>query len=421
MMNSRSSLCVTTALAGGVLASLFYPAAARAQCVTSSSSSSQQILDLDGDGDDGPTDPGPADDPVIVSNSIAVGSVNALSSAVTALTMNDSAITAQGSSPFVVANPTQAPNRQGGGVWVRGVGGNLLSSVPAKGVANAPASSVPVNCPSRVRQGFAGVQAGVDVANLNLNGIGGTLNVGLTSGYMESSAATSSSLTNFNFKVPFVGLYTVFNLGSFFADAQFRGNFFRGSVSDSLTGISGLQLNANGFTLSGNIGYHYLLPLDWFIEPSAGVNWSRTVVDPMNFAFKAPFVGVLVSNTSINDFDNVLGRASARVGTTLVNGQLTLQPFFTASVFHEFAGPIGSTLTAPTAPLAGIGETILSTSRIGTFGQFGVGIVGQIANSGLTGFVRSDYRTGSRFQGWSVAGGVRYTFDPEAGVAVGGK
>jgi len=34
MMNSRASLCVTSALASGVLAALLAPTAARAQCVT---------------------------------------------------------------------------------------------------------------------------------------------------------------------------------------------------------------------------------------------------------------------------------------------------------------------------------------------------------------------------------------------------
>jgi hypothetical protein len=65
---------------------------------------------------------------VAVANSFASASVTSLSSAVTALAMNDAAMTAQGSSPFVVANPSQTPNAVGGGVWVKGLCGYRLTS-----------------------------------------------------------------------------------------------------------------------------------------------------------------------------------------------------------------------------------------------------------------------------------------------------
>ena len=39
-----------------------------------------------------------------------------------------------------------------------------------------------------------------------------------------------------------------------------------------------------------NIGYNYKLPGDWFIEPSAGVNWSRAFVDPLNVSTIIPLL-----------------------------------------------------------------------------------------------------------------------------------
>ena len=278
-----------------------------------------------------------------------------------------------------------------------------------------------IQCPAAIYRRAGGA----DVANLNLGGSGGTLHIGLTSGYVQTSATTSDSLTNIGFQVPFFGGYASLTYGSFFADAQIRGNFFEGSITDAASNISGQKFNATGFTASANVGYHYNLPADWFIEPSIGVNWSRTFVDPMNFSSSTiattTFMGTTstssalgLSNFSINDFDSILGRASLRVGTTFVNGQYIFQPYFTASVFHEFASPIGSTvntaLTGLPAPLPSsiFESTFFSTSRIGTYGQFGLGVAGQIANSGWTSFVRGDYQTGSRFQGWDVTGGARY-------------
>ena len=43
---------------------------------------------------------------------------------------------------------------------------------------------------------------------------------------------------------------------------------------------------------------------------------------------------------TIEDIESVLGRLSLRVGTNFTHRGLAWQPFFTASVFHEFAGDV---------------------------------------------------------------------------------
>ena len=411
MVKSRSFLCVTTALVGGVLAAILAPSAAFAACTSADTSDNNMQF-----------------------QGLITGTVNAVSSVVTTITTTDSALVAQGTSAFVVSTPTQTPNQLGGGVWARGVGGNFLTSAPSSGsvfdtLSDQTVQSAAVNCQTRTRQGFGGAQVGADVANLNLGGSGGTLHVGLTSGFVETSALTES--TNVDFQVPFFGLYSALTYGNFFADAQIRGNFFEGSITDGLNNIPGEKLNARGFTVSANIGYNYKLPADWFIEPSVGVNWSRTFVDPVNFQGTQILLppgfspGLATSpgpsTLTINNFDNILGRASLRVGTTLINGQYIFQPFFVASVYHEFADPIQSTVFGIHNLDADFLTTQLSTGRIGTYGQFGLGVTGQIADSGLTGFVRGDYRTGSRFEGWSLTGGARYDFNPEKGPVIQGR
>jgi hypothetical protein len=49
-----------------------------------------------------------------------------------------------------------------------------------------------------------------------------------------------------------------------------------------------------------------------------------------------------------------------------------------------------------------------STSRIGTFYQYGVGTAIVLGNSGWVGFGRADYRMGENVEGYSVTGGIRY-------------
>jgi hypothetical protein len=232
--------------------------------------------------------------------------------------------------------------------------------------------------------------------------------------------------------VPFFGLYANLTYGSFFADAQIRGNFLEGSITNTQSATFGEKVNGRGFTVSSNIGYHYNLTGEWFIEPSAGANWSRTFVDPVNLStietvtstgfLPAPVLNL--SNVRIQDFDNITGRASIRAGTTFVSGQLIFQPFATASVFHEFASPISSrvnTLDVDSTGAPALQTGLFSTARIGTYAQFGLGVTGQVADSGLTSFVRGDYRTGSRFEGWSVIGGARYDFNPERSPVIQGR
>ena len=221
MIESRASLCVTTALAGGVLALLLAPSAAHAQCATPPSSFSKFTPP---DGTNGFTTtvtlPG--------FSSGGVGALSAITSVVSTLSAADASLTAQGSSPFVVASPTQAPDQQGGGVWVRGAGGSFRVSAPTTGVTfdsiptvNGTQVSATDCTESRTRQNFIGVQVGADVARLNFGGSGGTLNVGLTSGYFGLSSSDNAVSTSF--QVPFFGLYATATYGNFFADAQIRG------------------------------------------------------------------------------------------------------------------------------------------------------------------------------------------------------
>ncbi len=54
-----------------------------------------------------------------------------------------------------------------------------------------------------------------------------------------------------------------------------------------------------------------------------------------------------------------------------------------------------------------------STSRIGTYGQYSIGVAGQVVNTGWLGFVRVDYRNGDNIDGWTGNAGIRYQFTPE--------
>jgi opacity protein-like surface antigen len=337
-----------------------------------------------------------------------------------------------------VANPGgAAPNEQGGGVWARGVAGEstIKSTSGATITFSSPTfptgavnSAGNITCTSRERDSFGGVQVGTDVARLNLDGW--NFNMGFTAGYLESRArerdATPGvpSLPRTNFEVPFVGAYAVATKGGFFADIMVRGEFYNIEIDNPGASFFSQPFNAKGMSISTSMGYQFALANNWFIEPSAGFIFARTQVDPFNALGLAPPSTQQFSGTvSVSNIDSEIARATLRVGTSFNTGSLILQPFASASVFHEFAGAtdanfqtcvnclflVAGALAAPASI-----NVQSSTSRVGTYGQFSAGIAGQVVNTGWVGFVRGDYRTGDNIEGWTATGGLRYNFLPAA-------
>ena len=118
---------------------------------------------------------------------------------------------------------------------------------------------------------------------------------------------------------------------------------------------------------------------------------------------------------TVDDIDSFLGRASLSVGTSFVHRGVTWQPFFTASVFHEFAGDVTarSVETGTGNPaIDGLVLTTTSSGGIGTYGQFALGTAAVLGNTGWLGYGRVDYRIGDNVEGWSVNAGLRYQFTP---------
>src|SRR4051812_34234936 len=94
------------------------------------------------------------------------------------------------STAFIGSPPNPAPDQQGGGVWVRSVGGgvdvksNSSTIVTANGAVAGLPQNTPVNCNQTIHENFVGVQLGTDIARLNFNGW--NVHVGTTAGYTET-------------------------------------------------------------------------------------------------------------------------------------------------------------------------------------------------------------------------------------------
>jgi opacity protein-like surface antigen len=345
------------------------------------------------------------------------------------------AFLSQQGSAFVSAPGDPKPDQPGGGVWIRGVGGEVTNKFTsnATGTVSSPAfptflnTLATANCPGSVRETFAGAQVGQDIARLNWGGW--NLHWGTTAGYL-SSHATDSTGGSSNFEVPFLGTYLVATHGRFFADIMVREEFYSAKLNTPAVGVFGQEVGAHGVSVAVSAGYNFALANNWFIEPSAGFIWSRTEVDPFNIS-GGPNANGIVSTFTTAPIESEIGRLSLRAGTTISSGYMIWQPFASASVFHEFAGNVTSTATSlPNGAFAAVGVcpacvvtpiTLAgtnSTTRVGTYGQYSLGLAAQVANTGWLGFVRVDYRNGSNIEGWTGNAGLRYQFTPERIAAI---
>lgn len=359
--------------------------------------------------------------------SLAVPTGAASASISAAIGNVDTAFLTQQGSAFVSAPANPAPDQPGGGVWARGVGGqaNLSSTSNSTGVLTTSGGTVVdnvkvSNCPNSQRESFAGVQVGADIARLNWNGW--NVHLGTTAGYLGAKTTDNSGFSN-SFEVPFFGTYVVATKGRFFADLMVREEFYNVNMLNPGLSFNNQPVGAHGYSVSASTGYNFDLGNNWFIEPSAGFIYSSTSVD--NFtapgAFGPNLTGI-AGTIQTNDVISEIGRASLRVGKTIETPNVIWQPFGSVSVFHEFAGNVVSNFVSNNAQIIG-GPLVTynqqtSTSRVGTYGQYSLGLAGQVANTGWLGFVRVDYRNGNNIDGWTGNAGIRYQFTPEMIAAV---
>ncbi|RAI31279.1 hypothetical protein CH340_19130 [Rhodoplanes serenus] len=354
------------------------------------------------------------------------GAVNSL---VSVLNTATTVFQAQTGSAFVSSPANPAPGENGGGVWGRVVGGSVETQntgVTTLALAGTPVPGS-VNCATTTRQDFIGYQVGRDIAKLNWDGW--NVHAGATVGYMESQSRDKSLGGTFsgNTQIPFLGSYLAVTKGGFFADLLVRWDFYNMNLSDPANGLFGQNFNARGWSVGGNVGYNFALPNNWFIEPSAGFTYSRVTVDPLDVSGTLFTVlpGLsLPGSVQIDDIKSELGRASVRVGTNIVTPYAAVQPFVTGSIFHEFAGDVNTRFAI--APVLNVPITgVLTTDRVGTYGQVSAGLAAQVLNTGWLGYVRGDYRFGENIDGWTLNTGLRYQFMPEAAplpqVALNGK
>ena len=351
------------------------------------------------------------------------------------------------STAFIGSPPNPQPDQEGGGVWVRGVGGEVsvksstttpvsVTSTPAP----TPAASATVFCFQKVDEDFAGVQFGKDFGILNVNGW--NFHWGATAGYIGTNGSIAGGAVSFSDRnlltpntpftagggpfnsttnIPFIGAYAAATYNGFSVDALLRTEFYQTSLNAPGVNLFGQEIDAHGITFAASAAYQWQVPnSNWFIEPSAGIIISRIKVDPFNYLTAGnPNIDDRLSGTlQLNDIHSDIGRLGVRFGTTVEAWNIAWQPFAAVSVWHEFGPNVTSNYaTCPGCAAVGQFPVVVSasssTTNIGTFGQYSLGTSASVPGTGWLGFVRVDFRDGNKLEGWSGTGGIRYQFTPE--------
>jgi hypothetical protein len=307
----------------------------------------------------------------------------------------------QNASAFISEPPDPGRNQWNGGPWIRIAQGQ--NDIDSETSAQNPTGTGTEA--SKVRATFNGFQTGVDLGVANVEGLGWNTHLGVTAG--EVNIRTNDLLTttiSSQTQVPFLGVYGAVTGHNFFADFEVREDFYLMGVSNPSALLSGANLYGAALAANGEVGYRLNLPSSWFIEPSAAFIYSALHENSlrMNLDASGSSYGTLV----FKPFLSGLGRAGVRVGTTYVfdNIGLALQPFATGSLWHEFEGDIQTTFALPATSVP------VSITRVGTFGQVSAGLSAQVLHTGLTGYLRGDYRVGPNISGYAVVAGLRYQF-----------
>jgi fibronectin-binding autotransporter adhesin len=308
----------------------------------------------------------------------------------------------QGTTAFLGAPATATPNQIDGGVWNRDATGMNTE----RSVATTSLDSGATDLKTQTR--FMGYQVGSDLGMFNIQNTGWNLHGGITGGeYVASSGELNFGGSSSNYTVPFLGLYAAATGHGFFADVLLRHDFWQGNVSDSTAGLTGARMNGNGNAVTAEAGYTYRFQNGMFngvfVTPSLGFSYTNA-----NFQQLAVLPGSTVQPTlNVGAIVSDLGRLGVTLGDTFATQYWALTPNVNLSVWHEFAGAIPSVFNY--AP-SNFTDTV-SQTRIGTFGQFGVGLAAQpIQNPNWTLFARADWRTGSNIYGGTLTAGFRYTF-----------
>ena len=249
-------------------------------------------------------------------------------------------------------------------------------------------------------------QAGFDFGWRDALSPGDALVFGVLGGYIKSDLEFDNLGVRgreFEFEGGQAGAYVTYLNQGLAIDLLVKADFLD-LESPALTGLPG---SLDVFTIGARLDVSYRF---------GGTGGYGGYGGSLGGVFVEPLATLAVADTDIDDFErngndvefddetSVRGRLGLKVGTSFAGESLTVEPAVTASVWHEFGGDNGATITSGGATFD------LSDSMDETWGEVSGMLTFFAPGSGISAFGKVDVVFGEDIEGFTGRGGVRFAW-----------
>ncbi|KKC37371.1 autotransporter [Devosia epidermidihirudinis] len=242
-----------------------------------------------------------------------------------------------------------------------------------------------------------GFQAGADVAGWE-NENGHTDRLGVFAGVTSMNGNIRGQALGWNdLGVGKVGINGT-SLGAYWShvgpegwylDGVAMGTWYGGNAT-SVRGV-GIGLDGGGLTLSLEGGYPIALADGWRLEPQAQLIWQHIGLNSTEDRF---------SPVSFSLDDAVTGRIGVRLEGDVTLGDIALEPYLKANLWHGFGG----------TDTVSFGGDAISTATGGTSLELGGGVVARLSET-VSLFATGDYTT-------NLGGQSQHAFEANIGLSI---
>jgi hypothetical protein len=243
-----------------------------------------------------------------------------------------------------------------------------------------------------------GVVGGADLTMRNVAAVNDAVMFGVLGGYMTSDVSFSGSQTTATMEGPSVGVYATYVRGGFSTDLTFKVDFlnlsqtFADFTGDSLAVTGSNSVGLKNYSIADNLNYKIMLAGASFVEPTAGINYTRSV-----FGDGAAALG-------LQDGSITRLQGGARVGTVYMLDRVTVEPSLTMLAYSNVQ------IDGGVAVQNGFGGPSVAPNDEGKVRGDLIGWSNVDFRNGFFGFAGGEYRFGQDLRAWAGRLGVRYVW-----------
>jgi outer membrane autotransporter protein len=240
-------------------------------------------------------------------------------------------------------------------------------------------------------QSGGGLLGGADLVISRLTSAEDGLIIGVMGGYTTAAVRLNQAAGRQDYEGGTVGVYGSYLNGPWFWDHLFKVDLLGLDIrAPGLLQRTGLQ----NYAYTTNVGYRIPLQNAVYVEPTAGLEYVATSFNQQ--------AALTPTSVPLRDGDALRGRIGARVGSEFVQGDIRVEPSVTGFLYSVLTESGTSGAVNGITGVTGLREQGKLRGEV----QASVNFFN--LKTGLSGFVRADYRIGGDLVGGGGRVGVRY-------------